>query len=166
MRHGICLVIAEHKIKVIPRYENTVADSLAIAAGKFKTPTTGQRKYKVEIMNRPSIPNNSKYWQVFEDDMQIKRILELSGEFVNTQVESENDNCENFQDVEESEEEIDENIKFKKSLGGKDIVQLKSNHIPIVLIPLEKPFYQNGVARNPKVNPIDDAIEEKNIGTE
>ena len=36
------------------------------------------------------MPDNSKYWQVFEDDMKIKIFLELSGEFVNTQVESEN----------------------------------------------------------------------------
>ena len=77
----------EHTIKVVPRYENTMADSLAIAAGKFKTPIASQRKYKVDIVNIPSIPDNSKYWEVFEDDMQIKRFLELSGEFVNTQVE-------------------------------------------------------------------------------
>ena len=59
----------EHKIIVIPRYENTVVDSLVVVAGKFKTSTIGQRKYKVDIVNRPSIPNKSKYWLVFEDDM-------------------------------------------------------------------------------------------------
>ena len=52
----------EHTIKVVPRYENTVADSLAVAAGKFKTPSAGQKEYKVDIINRPSIPDNSKYW--------------------------------------------------------------------------------------------------------
>ena len=109
----------EHKIRVIARYENIVADSLAIATGKFKTPTTGQRKYKVDTMNRPSILDNSKYSQVFEDDMQIKIFLELPSEFVNTQIDRENYNCENFQDVEGSEEEIVENRKFKNSLGGR-----------------------------------------------
>ena len=59
----------EHKIKLIPRYENIVADSLAVATQKFKTPTVVQRKYKVDIVNIPSIPDNSKYWQVFEDDI-------------------------------------------------------------------------------------------------
>ena len=34
----------EHSVKVIPRYDNTVAYSLAIVAGKFKTPTGGKRK--------------------------------------------------------------------------------------------------------------------------
>ena len=65
----------EHKIRVIPRYENTVDDSLDVDVGKFKTPTASQRKYKVDIVNRPSIPDNSKYWKVFEYDMQIKRFL-------------------------------------------------------------------------------------------
>ena len=51
----------EHTIRVVPRYENTVADSLAVASGKLKTPTTRQRKYKVDIINRTSIPDNSKY---------------------------------------------------------------------------------------------------------
>ena len=47
--------------------------------------------------------------------MQIKRFLELFGEFVNTQIDSENDNCERFQDAKENEEEIDENRKLKKT---------------------------------------------------
>ena len=34
------------------------------------------------------------------------------------------------------------------------------------MIPLEKLFYQNDVAKDPKVKPVDDAIEDKNIGTE
>ena len=51
----------EHSVQVIPRYENTVADSLETTTGKFETPTTGKRKYKVDIMSRPSIPDNSKY---------------------------------------------------------------------------------------------------------
>ena len=34
----------EHSVKVIPIYDNTVADSLEIDVGKFKTPTLGKRK--------------------------------------------------------------------------------------------------------------------------
>ena len=51
--------------------------------------------------------------------------------------------------------------KFKNSLGGKDIVQLKSNHIPRGLIPLEKLFDQNDVAKDPKMKPADDVVEDK-----
>ena len=38
--------------------------------------------------------------------MQIKRFLELSGEFVNTQVDNENDNLEGFQGAEDNEEGV------------------------------------------------------------
>ena len=86
----------EHSVKVVPRYDNTMVDSLEIAARKYKTPDAGKRKYKVDIVNMPSIPDNTKYWQVFEDDMQIKIFLELSGEFVNTKIENESVDFENF----------------------------------------------------------------------
>ena len=76
-----------------------------MAARKFETPVAGQREYQVEIVNRPSIPDNSKYWQVFKDDMQIRRFQELSGEFVNTPINTENDNDESIQDDEELEKE-------------------------------------------------------------
>ena len=97
--------------------------------------------------------------------MQIKRFLELSGEFVNTQIENESVDSENFQDVVEDEEGVAETEKLKGSLGGKDIAQSKSNHIPRGLIPLEKLFDQNDV-RDPKVKPAENVVEDKNIGTE
>ena len=98
--------------------------------------------------------------------MKIKRFLELSGEFVNTQVESENDNCENFQDIEGYGEESAKGRKLKNSLGEKDIIPLKNKYIPRGLIPLENLFDQNDFPRNPKMKPVDDAAEEKYIGTE
>ena len=55
---------------------------------------------------------------------------------------------------------------MKGSLGGKDIVQLKSNHIPRGLIPLEKFFDKNDVVKDPKVKPAENVVEDKNIGTE
>ena len=50
--------------------------------------------------------------------MQIKRFLELSGEFVNTRVDNENDSLDNFQDVEDSEEIIVQKKEVQKLLGG------------------------------------------------
>ena len=110
----------EHNVQVIPRYDNTMANFLETAAGKFETPTAGKRKYKVDIENRPSIPYNTNYWQVFEDDMQIKIFLELSGEFVNTCIDDERADSANFQDVDGDEEGIAEIEKLKISLGGKE----------------------------------------------
>ena len=128
--------VTKHSVQVIPGYENTVEVSLATTARKFETPTAGKRKYKVDIMSRPSITDNTKYWQVFEDDIQIKRFLELSSEFVNTRIDDESDDSENFLNVDGNEDGIPKMYKLKRSLGGKDIVQLKSNHIPQGMIPL------------------------------
>ena len=55
---------------------------------------------------------------------------------------------------------------MKGSLGGKDIVQLKSNHIPRGLIPLDNIFDQNDIVRDPKVKLVENVVEDKNIGTE
>ena len=55
----------KHTFQVIPKDENTVADSLVTAAGKFEAPVAQKKKYKVEIVNRPSILDNTKHWQVF-----------------------------------------------------------------------------------------------------
>ena len=97
--------------------------------------------------------------------MQIRRFLELSGEFVNTHFDNENDNDRTPGDDKEIESEEDTE-RLRKTLGGKDIIQLKNNFIPRGLIPLEKLFDQNDVAKNPKVKPVGDAVKDKNIGTE
>ena len=62
--------------------------------------------------------------------MQIKIFLELSGEFVNTCIDDEIVGSQNILDVEGDKEGIVETEKLKSSLGGKDIVQLKSNIFP------------------------------------
>ena len=43
----------ENTIQVVPRHENLVADSLAVATRKFDTHVAGQREYRVEIVNDP-----------------------------------------------------------------------------------------------------------------
>ena len=47
------------------REENEMVDSLAIATSNFKVPLDVKATYDVQIKNRPSIPDNIKYWQVF-----------------------------------------------------------------------------------------------------
>jgi hypothetical protein len=38
-------------------------------------------RYDVEVKYRPSIPNNVKHWKVFEDDLEIKILLDTIEEF-------------------------------------------------------------------------------------
>jgi hypothetical protein len=41
---------------------------LATSAVVFKVPIFHDRKYKVEVKYKPTVPDNMKYWQVFEDE--------------------------------------------------------------------------------------------------
>ena len=58
----------EQRVMLIPRIQNMIDDSLATTTGNLKIPIYSNKMYKIEDVNKPSIPDNSKYWQVFEDD--------------------------------------------------------------------------------------------------
>ena len=111
----------------------------------------------------PSIPDNVKNWKVFEDNHQIKIFLENEEEFVNTQIDEENQ-------IEQIPPIVVETISTSNKEGylnvfvGKDIIQLKNNSIPKGLVPLEDLFDKNDVAKNPKVTPNSEEVEDFNIG--
>jgi hypothetical protein len=88
-------------ITVVSREFNQQVDSLAIAASTFKTPVVPQMRYEIEMRYRPSIPDNIKYWKVFEDDQQIKIFMEVIDEFSNTYVDSDDEeNGETMAEIE------------------------------------------------------------------
>ena len=64
--------------------------------------------------------------------MQIKRFLELSGEVLNTRIDEDGADSENFLEADGNEEETVGAEKLKGSLVGKDIVQLKVIKTPEV----------------------------------
>ena len=73
-------------------------------------------------------------WGRFAD----KDIFGIIRQICNTQIDTENQNIENLhEDVQFNDEDV-ENKKLKNVIGGRDIIQLKSNYIPKGLIPLEK----------------------------
>jgi hypothetical protein len=47
----------------------------------FKSPLPPKMKYEIEVRYEPSIPNNVKYWRVFEEDSEIKRFIEVVDDF-------------------------------------------------------------------------------------
>jgi len=55
-------------ISFVPRTANQKVDSLALAASGFKAPIIPQVKYEVQMRYRPTIPDNVKNWEVFNDD--------------------------------------------------------------------------------------------------
>jgi hypothetical protein len=58
------------------------------------------------------------------------------------------------------------NDLFQNQVVGRDIVQMKNNIIPKGFVPLERIFYKNDVAINPKIIANDEDIENCNIGTQ
>lgn len=70
-------------ITAIPRHQNMHADSLVVSANSFETPQPTLLEYQTQVKYRPSIPDNLKYCQIFEDDEQLKFFLQVIEEFSN-----------------------------------------------------------------------------------
>ena len=116
-------------ITYIPRDHNQTVDSLVLVATHFRIPKTTQLKYPIEVRYRPFVPDNVKQWRVFEDDFEIKRFLELTGELSNSLIDQEQDDeIEYFEGVAENE------------IAGHKIIELKGNFIPKGMVPLESIF--------------------------
>lgn len=86
-----CIMLKPLIMKLfIPRDENITYESLATLSSIFRILFYPNKKCEIEVKHRPSIPDNSKHWQVFDDDQQIKRFLEMTEEFENTYIDEEN----------------------------------------------------------------------------
>ena len=84
--------IPEYQFVTIPREHNVIADALAVFASLFKISIYPNKKYEIQVKHRPTLPNNLKYWQVFEDYQEINRFLTSSVEFENCFIDEENMN--------------------------------------------------------------------------
>ena len=136
----------------MPRIQNSIADALAKAASSLKIPMNSNNKFEIHVKHRPTIPDNQRYWQVFQDDEEIKEFLLNKGKFKETSI-----------DVENNEDKG--NGIGEVQINEMDILQLKNNVIPKGLIPLEELFDQDDVARKPTLQPTEKGVEEVNIGT-
>ena len=114
----------EHTIWLIPREWNNIVDSLANSASLLKIGIYPNKRYEIQVKHRPSILDNVKNWQVFEDNHQIKRFLENEEEFVNTQIDEENHIRENppiaVERILASKKE-----EYSNVFARKDTIQLK-----------------------------------------
>ena len=142
--------------------------------------------FSAEIKHRPSIPNNVKDWQVFEDDTQINNFLTLQQEFTGLNIDA--DAMTDSQPPSEQDQTtisakttnqilhpttFDDNnvqeleqINLDEIAGAEaEVIQLKDNFLPIGFTPLEDIFDSNDIPRKPKMQPLNVAIEECNIGT-
>jgi ribonuclease HI len=125
-------------ITFVHRNLNQQADSLALAASNFKTPMFPNLKFEIEVRHRPSIPDNIKNWQVFKDDQEIQRFLKTIEEFSNISIDQDNEN---------DDMEVHAANVLQDNVVGHKIIELKTNHLPKGLVPLERLFDHNDVSR-------------------
>ena len=91
---------------------------------------------------------------MFEDDIEIKRFLELTHEFSNSLIDQEEDEGDG------EVEEIAEN-----EIAGHKIIELKSNFIPKGLVPLERIFSKDDTLLKPVVQSSEENVVDCNIGS-
>jgi len=185
----------EFQITKISRTHNLHAHSLATFASTCKLPFEPHHRFTAEVKYRPSIPNNVKDWQVFDDDTQINNFLTLQQEFAGLNIDIEGasqsqilegasqSQIQNEQDNKPISPKIayqilhptifnTNNIKEIQQISWEEVadaeaevIQLKDNFLPTGLTPLEDIFDSNDVPRKPKMQPLNAAIEECDIGT-
>ena len=133
---------------------NHLDDSLAVSASIFIPPIPPKLDYEIQVKYRTSLPDNVKFWKVFENNDELSKFLQVVDEFFDMHIDQENLNLEESQ-----------RPKLKEKLGKHDIVQLTSNHIPRGLVPLEELFDHNDVPFKPMKKEKDPAVQEHNIGS-
>ena len=93
----------EYQLSVIPRNQNHNDDTHVVATTVFEIPIYPNRRYQIEVKYMPLVPNNVKYWQVFEDDSHISKFLTLSHEFENLTIDG-NKEEEKVKDTDQNED--------------------------------------------------------------
>jgi len=77
-------------ITVVPRTKNTLADSLATEASRLSPLEYYEAsRFAVELLYRPSVPNNISNWKVFEGDDQIVYFLTNQENFKDLAIDDE-----------------------------------------------------------------------------
>ena len=98
-------------ISYIPRAMNQLEKSMDVSASIFIPPMPPKLNYEIQVKYRPSLPDNVKFWKVFENDDELSKFLQVVDEFSDMHIDQENLN------VEESHRP-----KIKEKLGKKNIV--------------------------------------------
>ena len=163
------------------------AHSLATFSSTCKLPFEPNHHFTAKIKHRPAVPNNIKDWQVFEDDAQINSFLTSQHEFSGLKIDMDAMMEDPQQQMSQNDQTItadtanqmrhptifdNTNIEELKQMHLEEIakteakiIDLKDNFLPAGLTPLEDMFDANDVPKNPKMQPINAAIKENNIGT-
>jgi len=66
---------AQYSLYVVSIDQNIILDGLDTSGSTCKLPFHPTHTYTLELKNRPTVPDNIRYWQVFGDDAQIEIFL-------------------------------------------------------------------------------------------
>jgi len=176
----------EFQLTKISRTHNLNAHSLGTFASTCKLPFEPNHYFTAEIKHRPAVLNNIKDWQVFEDDTQINNFLTLQQEFSGLNIDADAVD-DPQQQTNQGQQTIStetasqilnpttfdqKNVQELKQINPDEIaeaeakvIELKDNFLPTGLTPLEDIFDSNDIPKKPKMQPLNAAIEDCNIGT-
>jgi hypothetical protein len=120
-----------------------VADALDVSASTLQ-PCEGpfHDLCKMEVLFRPSVPDNLEHWQVFENDNQIIRFMENNKELTDSQV------------------------AFLAESMDLEVINLQRNTLPKGCVPLENLFDRHDVFKGKRTNRQAEEALEFNIGIE
>ena len=68
-------------ISYIPRAMNQLADSLVFYASMFVPPMPPKLNYEIQVKYMPSLPDNVKFWKVFENDGELSKFIKVVDDF-------------------------------------------------------------------------------------
>ena len=85
------------ELSYIPRDMNHLVDSLAVSTSLFVPPLPPRLSYDIQVKYRPSLPDNVKFWKVFENDDELSKFLQVVDEFFDMHIDQENLNMEESQ---------------------------------------------------------------------
>ena len=66
-----------------------LVDSLAISASMWIPPLPPKLNYEIQVKYRPSLPDNVKFWKVFENDDELSKFLQVVDEFFDMHIDQE-----------------------------------------------------------------------------
>ena len=73
-----------YTLTCVPRVQNVIADSLATTTSHLKILMNSNNKFQIHVKHHPAVPDNQRYWQVFQDDKEIEEFLQNEGKYKDT----------------------------------------------------------------------------------
>jgi len=90
----ILRLFPDHTLTCVPHTQNVIEDYLATTASNLKIPMNSNNKFEIYVKRRPIVPDNLRYWQVFQDDKEIEDFLQNEGKYKHTSIDGEQDDGE------------------------------------------------------------------------